>query len=506
MTWLHRHMNFKGRIMLFGAAFFAALLVQLYVSYYQSTYVLDQMDQQTGNFHSISQFSGGISRQMSALSNYRWENGDSLALLETLRSNNSTCDAWLWRIDSDLSEVGEEQYLLARAVRITYHNYNLILEQLMEQLRQNDRSAASDIYYNELSVCGKYLQQYTSDLLQTAITEGQGTYSSLSELNAVLKKIQLVNTFICILLGILVIISVWQLLDPVQQMIVASKEIGKGHLDTPDVAVPHHNEIGQLARAFNTMKHSMVRQLQTLQEKNDIERELHRSETQALELQNTVERSRLQHLRSQIDPHFLFNTLGVILRVSDEEGAPRTRSLITALSQLLRYSLASNDLQVPLSREIRIIDEFYEIYHVRFGERVCMEWDYDEELDLTQTLVPSFILQPLVENAFKHGIIPKEKGGTVRIILRRCPVGPFLYIAVRDDGVGIPGNLLLQIRSGLNAPNAVSAAGEHIGVRNVADRLRLLEPPGTLRIYSRQGRGTWSVLFLPLIELEEPEF
>ena len=491
--------------MLYGAAFLAALVLQLYVSSYQSSYVLDQMDRQTGNFHSISQFSGGIDRQMTALSNYRWENGDSLALLETLRSNDSTCDAWLWRIDSDLSDVGEEQYLLARAVQTTYRNYNLILDRLMEDLRQNDRSSAADIYYNELSVCGKYLQQYTSDLLQTAITEGQGTYSSLSQLNAMLKQVELVNTFICVLLGILVIISVWQLLDPVQQMIAASQEIGKGHFDTPDVAVSHHNEIGQLAAAFNTMKYSMVRQIQTLHEKNAIERELHRSETQALELQNTVERSRLQHLRSQIDPHFLFNTLGVILRVSDEEGAPRTRSLITALSQLLRYSLASNDLQVPLSREIRIINEFYEIYHVRFGDRVRMEWDCDEELDLTQTQVPSFILQPLVENAFKHGIIPKEDGGTVRIILRKYPGGPFLYIAVRDDGDGIPGELLLQIRSGLNAPCGVSVTGDHIGVRNVADRLRLLEPPGTLRIYSRQGRGTWAVLFLPMIELQDAE-
>ena len=98
-----------------------------------------------------------------------------------------------------------------------------------------------------------------------------------------------------------------------------------------------------------------------------MERELHRQKTEALELQNRMERSRLQQLRSQIDPHFLFNTLNVILQTAGQEKAYRTQALITALSHLLRYSLMSNDEQVPLAREVRIVDEYYSIYHVRFA-------------------------------------------------------------------------------------------------------------------------------------------
>ena len=311
-----------------------------------------------------------------------------------------------------------------------------------------------------------------------------------------------ITTIVCVVLGMLVNRSLWRLLDPVQQMIAASQDIGHGKFDTPDVEVRRPDEIGQLAGAFNTMKHSMARQVATLQEKNEIERQLHRRETEALELQNTMERARLQHLRSQIDPHFLFNTLGVILRVADEENAPRTRALITALSQLLRYSLVSNDLQVPLSREMRIIDEFFAIYHVRFGERVHIAWSFGDDIDLTETHIPSFILQPLVENAFKHGIVPKEIGGTVRIIVRRLPRYKLLYIAVADDGVGMDREILHAVRARLKNP---PKTGEHIGIYNVAARLRLLNPPGTLRLYSRQGRGTRSVLFLPLIETGEEE-
>ena len=109
------------------------------------------------------------------------------------------------------------------------------------------------------------------------------------------------------------------------------------------------------------------------------------------------ERSRMQQLRSQIDPHFLFNTLNVIQQTASTEKGYRTQALIMALSHLLRYSLMSNDEQVPLAREVRIVDEYYSIYHVRFGGRVRMRWCISDSLDLTETMVPSFILQPLVE-------------------------------------------------------------------------------------------------------------
>lgn len=273
----------KGRIILFLTAFFAALMVQMYVNHYQSNVVLDQLGRQTGNFHSISQFSSGISRQLTALENFRWENGDANALMQTLQSGSTTADTWLWRIDGDLREVGEEQYLLAQAVRTTYENYDRLMDELQTDLKRGDTEEAAALYYGEVTLCGGYLQQYTDELLQTAITEGQSTYTRLSALNERLKGVQAVTTLLCVLLGALFVRTVWHLLDPVQQMIVASRAIGRGELDTPDVIVQQTDEIGQLAGAFNTMKHSMARQVNMLREKNEIERQLHRRETEAME-------------------------------------------------------------------------------------------------------------------------------------------------------------------------------------------------------------------------------
>ena len=450
-----RRMTLKGQISLCLAAFFLALAGQIFLSFYQSGTVLRELDDQMGNFNAISRFQNGVERSLSAMEDYRWEYGDAKALTEELHSAFSVTNAWLWRIESDLGTVSEEQYLLYNAVSTTYDSYTALVDQLEEAVAAGQDTKAAQLYYNKIVPCGGYLRQYTQQLLNTAITDAQGTYTTVSALSDRVKWAQTV--------------------------------------------VP---EMAQLTEAFNHMKHSMAEQVTTLREKNEMERELHRQKTEALELQNRMERSRLQQLRSQIDPHFLFNTLNVILQTAGQEKAYRTQALITALSHLLRYSLMSNDEQVPLAREVRIVDEYYSIYHVRFGDRVKMVWRISDSLDLTETMVPSFILQPIVENAFKHGISPKEEGGVVRIRINPLRDKGLLYISVCDNGVGIQPEQLAQLKAALAQPGE---RWEHIGVYNVAARLRLLDKRGRLVIRSHPGRGTAIRMYLPLVELLEED-
>ena len=498
-----RRMTLKGQISLCLAAFFLALAGQIFLSFYQSGTVLRELDDQMGNFNAISRFQNGVERSLSAMEDYRWEYGDAKALTEELHSAFSVTNAWLWRIGTSLNSlesVSDEQRVLYSAVDTVYQTYTGLLDELENDLLSGNDAAASQLYYAKVVPCGDYLSQYTLQLLETAIQDSQTTYTTISALNERITMLQTVVVALCVALGCVTGLMVMRLLTPVQQMIAASRAIGKSEFDTPDIPLPKQPEIAQLAESFNIMKHSMAQQVTTLQEKNEIERELHRQKTEALELQNRMERSRLQQLRSQIDPHFLFNTLNVIQQTAGTETAYRTQALIMALSHLLRYSLMSNDEQVPLSREVRIVDEYYSIYHVRFGERVRMEWRISDSLDLTETMVPSFILQPIVENAFKHGICPKEEGGVVRIRVNPLREKHLLCIRVVDNGVGIQPEQLQQLRGALSQPGE---RWEHIGIYNVAARLRLMDRNSRLVIRSHPGRGTAVVLYLPLVENEE---
>lgn len=493
-------MTLLNRIISFLVAFGTMIVLQMAISGYQTTHVLEPLEERTESIQSISQFLNDVEGAMVALQNYRWDFGDTEALIDTLHQQQKTSADHLTEIDRDLGDVSEEQYLLANAAATTYGTFSLTVDEIIALLREGKSDQASDLYYTRAEPCGEYLRQYTQQLLERAIRDNQSIYVSLNRLNGRLKEAQTVVLILCIVLGLVLIISLLALLSSVKDMARASREISLGNFDTPDVDETLEDEIGQMARAFNEMKRSMKQQVRLLEEKNQVEQQLLRKENEALEYQTLMEREKLQQLRSQINPHFLFNTLNVIMYSSQQEGATRTHSLIGSLSRLFRYALGSNEAQVPLSREVHIVDEFYSLYRARFGERMKLKWHFSPEVDLTETLVPSFILQPLVENAFKHGLGPKEEGGTVDVHI--VPWEGMLKISVHDDGVGMGPEDLERLRKNLRNP---PITGEHIGMYNVAARLRLSGREYGMDIQSEKGQGTTAILRLPVVTLSEEE-
>jgi two-component sensor histidine kinase len=156
-------------------------------------------------------------------------------------------------------------------------------------------------------------------------------------------------------------------------------------------------------------------------------------ERKAIELENRLTQARLQALRMQLHPHFLFNTLHAIstLVYKDPKAADE---MIANLSELLRATLeASDQPEIPLRRELELLDRYLEVQQVRFGDRLQIEKEIDSStLDAG---VPTLILQPLVENAIKHGLEPRPGPG--RITIHAHKNGTALHLRVRDNGNGI---------------------------------------------------------------------
>jgi two-component system LytT family sensor kinase len=197
--------------------------------------------------------------------------------------------------------------------------------------------------------------------------------------------------------------------------------------------------------------------------------------------------ARMEALQNQINPHFLFNTLNSISSLVrfDPEAA---RELISKLATILRRLLNSTDSFVPLREEVEFIDNYLDIEVVRFGRdklRVLKELD-PASLDV---MVPSMLLQPLVENSIKHGLSSKIEGGS--IVLRSRLTDSRLVIEVEDDGVGMAAHLA---QSGNWA-----VAG--IGMANVSERLQVLYgDAAAMTIDSHEGKGTLVRIRLPLLQ------
>jgi hypothetical protein len=150
------------------------------------------------------------------------------------------------------------------------------------------------------------------------------------------------------------------------------------------------------------------------------------------QLQSRLAQTQLQSLRLQLQPHFLFNTLNTITALvhTDPVGAER---MVSGLSELLRISLGSvGEQEVPLERELEVLEYYLDIQQVRFQDRLSVRIDVEPGVETA--MVPNLLLQPLVENAIKHGIAPRAAAGCIEITARRQ--GAVVELVVSDDGVG----------------------------------------------------------------------
>ena len=204
--------------------------------------------------------------------------------------------------------------------------------------------------------------------------------------------------------------------------------------------------------------------------------------------------ARLEALQRQINPHFLFNTLNSIASLIRSK-PDLAREMIVKLSHILRVLLRDRDAFVPLREELDFTDDYLDIEVVRFGEKLRVVKEIaPETLDI---IVPSMLLQPLIENSIKHGLEPRISGGT--ITLRSRIADDRLLLEIEDDGVGIePGGPTTAPVSGL------VREGSGIGMRNVRERIQVLYgDEAHVDIVSRPGRGTRVSLRMPLATREE---
>jgi two-component system LytT family sensor kinase len=194
--------------------------------------------------------------------------------------------------------------------------------------------------------------------------------------------------------------------------------------------------------------------------------------------------ARLTALTNQINPHFLFNTLNsvsTLIRIDPE----RARSMIYRLSKILRRLLRKAENLTPLREEISFIDDYLAIEMVRFGDKLKFRKEIGP--DTLDRLVPSMILQPIIENSIRHGLSKKVEGGQVS--LRTWLEDTKVHILIEDDGVGIEESKLENLF-------------EHgIGVSNVNERLRVLFGPGyRMTVESTLGEGTRTLIEIPELD------
>lgn len=260
--------------------------------------------------------------------------------------------------------------------------------------------------------------------------------------------IGLLLALVC-LLGVIISLRVSKrLTKPIQTLRSAMRSVRHGDL-TVAVEADGEDELGQLSRSFN----AMVSRLHELMEKS-------------LQDESRRRKAELIALQSQINPHFLYNTLDTVVWMARQRDTEGIVNLVTALTHFFRISLSKGREFIPLSDELAHVTSYLTIQKVRYQS--TLQYQVDVEADCMGVLAPKLILQPIVENAIYHGLKLKEQGGI--ICIRGHMDGEDLVMEVEDTGLGMLPERLSEVRQGMATE---SEEGNGYGLRNIHQRLML---------------------------------
>ena len=265
---------------------------------------------------------------------------------------------------------------------------------------------------------------------------------------------------------------------PISEMLRCMEDVRHGNL-TSRVEYSGDDEIGLLGEEFNKMIEKLDEQVNHI-----------------MQMEIQVKDAQLMAYENQTNPHFLYNTLDLVRMMSINKENDKIENVVVSISRILRYNL-SQETTVALADEVRCAESYFDIWYMRIGDKFEYEFDIDDSL--MNCHVVKFILQPLIENAIKHGIEPMErKDGFITVIAQKHDNR--IIINVADNGVGITKEKLKEIKENIKNQGC---SNNHIGLQNLYKRLILFygEENVFMDIFSEAGQSTQVLIEIPYKEI-----
>jgi sensor histidine kinase YesM len=362
--------------------------------------------------------------------------------------------------------------------------------------------------YTEANKIAGYINLYINRLNTKQFEENTARYLVILDR---LNLIQLLNIIIIadvVVFNIILILwFTFKITKPIISLSQAADEISKGNFDVEQVVVNAEDEISVMADAFNRMASSIKNYIDEIKGKAELEGRLKEQEMQNLIMKNLLKEAELHALQSQINPHFIFNTLNAGVQLAILEGADRTSAFMDNMGHLFRYNIRKLDQPVTLREEISNINAYIYILKTRFADKIEFLHEIDESI--IDIKMPCMILQPLIENAFIHGISEMEYGG--KIMLKVVRIKDRVEVTIEDNGRGMNEEKIKQILEGGEENTLIYGRVKHghttgIGMGNVISRLKLFfNRDDIVSIFSSPGKGTRVVIRMPMGDVDKPE-
>lgn len=392
----------------------------------------------------------------------------------------------LWVLFSETEGAADESleaYFNVGATRRGLEAYAKLVDSAARRREAGDRA-----YYQDIAYAGHiaaYVDSYLSRLLSASLESGEIKYRDVVRRSSELRFWSFAGIVLFgVVFAVFAVVFSGSVARPIIRLAQASARMASGDLAVEEVEARTGDEVEVLSHSFNAMSRSIRTMVEDLRDKAELERRLRDEERELLAAEKAVKEAQFMSLQDQIRPHFLFNALNTIARTALFEEASETERLTHALGRLLRYSLGDAEAMVPIREEVGVLREYLGFQALRFGDR--LRWEIQVGKGVEEYLIPRFTLQPLVENAVRHGIEPMESGGAVSVAVHRRE-GRVL-MRVTDTGIGMDAK---------KARHLISDGGG-IGLSNVSRRLALrYGGDEKIAVESAPGKGTTIRLSIP---------
>lgn len=505
IRFFRRTSTIRNRLLVVYMSTTVIILLSQVLFFVQVNKSVDEIDQVYATNVSANKLAGQLDLIQNAVYNYLVTK-DS----ETLQNYYRYVSEYQDMISEMNDKVVENEYLMCEK---SIHDLST------EYLRRTDKTILAKrgknvelykSYFSEATQVSLYIEDCINNLNNERLNENSKRYQRLYK---DLQRTETISLIGIVAVGIVCFIFIQivtrSIVRPLTKLAKSAHEVSEGNFDVEMVKSKNKDEIDVVIQAFNTMMTSIRIHMHHIQESNRKEREMKEKE---LRMEVHLKDARLKYLRAQINPHFLYNSLNTCVQLAIMENAEQTEEFVERMAVFFRYNVRRTvEDDNPFRDELNAVEAYIYIQNIRFGGDVTFTEKIDEGVD--KIMVPTMILQPIVENAYNHGLRELDRPG--KIELRVLKHDEEIIIQVEDNGHGMTKEKIEQVLTmHKKEKNIMAEEGQRqdpdieqtgIGMDNVISRLDLYyQQKGLLTIQSDGvEKGTTVQIRIPVVKKGE---
>ncbi len=398
-----------------------------------------------------------------------------------------------------------------RGVRITnltgmIDHYLKILDETIVDKRNRKISDYTAGYQQAVKEYN-YIGSYIKEIMSTDLSDSAEKYIDIrreADRSSILSYTMFGISFALIL--VLIVLFSYEITRPITKLSAYAKEVSSGNFEVDISEEGTSSEIRVLYRAFGKMTRSIKKYINELKEKERLERVLIQEKYDNLKMKNALHEAELLALQSQVNPHFIFNSINIGAKVAMLQGDSVTCEYLENFADIFRYNLKGLDYNATLSDEVNNVMAYMSLLTTRFGDFIEFRTDIPEDPEIKDFIIPRMTLQPLTENAYIHGISKLEEGGIIELSVRKEEERVIIIVSNSGDHFPEEAIQLILNRKWKHEKNEKQKGHTTgIGMDNVLKRLRLFyDDYNVMNIISKDG-VTKVILSLPFVNRREED-